>query len=80
MGHVHLDGGNPAVLPPREPAHISVFLHIRGVLDRPHSGGEISTVLGISDDEGHEQRVRVRLRWHQPPSKTPVRAATSATE
>jgi hypothetical protein len=76
MEHVHLDGGSPAVLPPREPAHVSVFLHIRGVLDRPRSGDEIAAVLGISDDEGHEQRVHVRLRLHQPPSKIPVPATS----
>jgi hypothetical protein len=78
MRNVHLAGGDHAVLPPREPAHISVFLHIRGTLVRAPTSGRIAAVIAIADDEGHEQRVHVNLRWLQRPPKSPAQTPSTS--
>lgn len=78
MRNVHLAGADYALLPPREPAHISVFLHIRGALERAPTNGRIAAVIGIADDEGHEQRVHVSLRWLQQPPQPPAQTPSTA--
>jgi hypothetical protein len=61
MALVHVVGEGRALLAPGEPTDVSVFLQICGTVELPNSASVIA-VLAIADDEGREQRVRVRLR------------------
>ena len=52
--------GDAALLPPREAAKVRVFMVMHG---SPAAPGEcLSAVIAITDDEGHEQRIRMALR------------------
>ena len=64
-------------IPPNGFLPASIHLMIRGI-PRQSASETLSVVIGVSDDEGNEQRLHVALRGHSAPKKsesTPAREA-----